>query len=678
MLLYPSKPSFASGRISPRLFGRIDLDQYASALEECRNFVIFPHGGAAFRSGTYFVGPVKDHEDFVRLIPFVFSNRQANVLEFGPEYIRFYADHALVVDGSDNPIEETTPYDADDINALRYDQSGDILFLAVRGYPPKELRRLAADDWDFVDFDFLDGPYDEVNTTSTTLGLSGTSGSVTVTASAATGINDGDGFQTTDVGRLIRWEDGAGDWTWLEITARASTTEVTATIRGEDASATTATTEWRLGAWSDTTGWPEVVKFHQQRLFFGRGQAIWGSKTGDFSNFAPTQRDGTVEDDNAVTYRLAAGRIDLVRWMMSGRVLEVGTEGAEFGFSGGATGPLDAPLTPDSALARKATEVGGFLVTQPVFSDNGTVFLNRSGRKLMNFYYSFGNDDYTADDLTLLSEDFTFPGVTEMAYQAEPDMILWATRADGALLACTFNPKQEVIAWHEHILGGAYDGDSPVVESVCAIPAPGGGRDEVWVSVLRTIDGSEVRYIEYMTPTFRPTDDIDDAFFVDSGLTYDGSPETTFTGLDHLEGQEVSIIADGTVRPPQTVESGEVEIGEAASVVHVGLPYTGSMIMLPLELGGVGDALTGRRVRIRDIGILLYRSILVEVGVDGKPLEVVGLRTFADDIGEPLQPRTFFERVPVESDSDYRNRITVVQQNPLPCTVLAVLPVLDL
>lgn len=671
-LIFPTKPSFASGRLSSRMFGRIDLDQYVSGLEDCTNFIVFPHGGATFRPGTAFVDEVKDSTDPVRLIPFVFSRTEGYVLEFGPEYVRIFFDHARL---TTTPAELVTPYNTDDVDALRYTQSGDVLFAVIRTRPPREFRRTGVDTWETVAFDYRDGPYLDVNATGTTLTPSATTGAITITASAVAGINGGDGFLSTDVGRLIRILY-SGAWGYARVTAVNSTTQVAATVL-RAFGATTATNSWRLGAWSDTTGWPEVVHFHQQRLWFGRGQFLWGSHTGDFNNFSPdTDGDDEVTDSTAVTYRLGEGRIDQIEWLQSSRVLEVGTGGMEFAFLGGA-GP-DSALTPDSVKARKETERGSFDFGQPVFSSNGTVFLNRAGRKLFNFYYSFQQDGYIADDLTTLSEDITYPFCFETSYQAEPDMLLWAVRADGTLISCTFNPTQNVVAWHEHAIGGSFDGGSAVVESICTIPSPDGTFDELWLVVLRTIDGVTERYIEYLTPAFRPIDDIEEAFFVDCGGTYDGAPTTTITGLDYLEGEEVAILADGALRPRQVVESGEITFaGPAASIVHVGLPYSGRLTLLPFEPGDLAEALTANRSRIVEIGLLFYRTVLAKVGILGKTLEVVGRRLTTDNLGEPLPPRTDFQRVPVESNSEYRNRIVVEQDEPLPCTILSVQPVVD-
>lgn len=683
MLLFPAKPAFVAGRVSPLLYGRIDIDQYTVGLEECTNFIVYPHGGAIFRSGTRFVSEVENSANYARLIPFIFSNEQAYVLEFGPAYINIFFAYARVVNGSGTPIQLVTTYNQNDIDKVRFDQSGDTMYTVLRTQQPQVLKRISGTNWTFSDFVFSDGPYDDVNATTTTLTPAATTGAnVLVTASAITGINNDTGFQATDVGRLIRIQHGA-TWGWAEIITVTDTTHVQVNITGAFGGITAVTT-WRLGAWSDTTGWPEAVKFHQQRLFFARGQHIWGSKTGDFDNFAPTKVDGTVTDDEAVTYRLAAGRIDLIQWLNSGRTLECGTAGAEFILTGGAQFGLDSPLTPSSVLARKTTETGSYTVSQPIFTSRGTAFINRSGRKLMNYFYQFDQDNYVTRDLSQLSEDITYPNIFELAYQAEPNMLIWILRSDGTALACTFDPSQQVNAWHEHVLGGTYHGGPAVVESIAAIPSSVGGFDEVWMSVLRTINGMDVRYIEVLKPLFSPIYTIEQAWFVDSGLSYDGAPLTTFSGLTHLIGQTVAILADGAVHRNLVVSNtGTITLDYPASKVIVGLPYTGTLTCLPFETSGMAGARGGKtlitqKTRITHLGVLLYRTVLAKVGVKDRTLESVAGRVSADTIGVAIQPRTDFFKVPIASNNEYRNRVTVVQDNPLPCTVLSVMPVIDL
>lgn len=673
-LYFPAQPAFVAGKISPRLYGRIDLDQYTAGLEECTNFVVYPHGGATFRTGTKYVDETKVSANQSWLLPFVFSNTQAYAIEAGASYFRFFTGQAFVEDpGSPgNPLEVVHPYTYTQLTELKYAQSADVMNLVHNSVQPKQLNRLANDDWTVTDLDFQDGPYYNENTTETTLGLSATSGSVTVTASAVTGINSDAGFASTDVGRLIRFQDAAGNWTWLEITAWTDTTHVTATIRGPDASGPAQTT-WRMGAWSDTDGWPEAVAYHQQRLFFARGQYIWGSRTGDFAVFAPTDATGTVIDDDAVTYRLAVNRVNEISWLASGRQLEVGTEGAEFTLAGTGQFGIDSPLTPDSVLARKAQENGSIHTVIPVFTANGTVFLSRTGKKLYNYYYSFQSDNYITDDLTLLSEDITAPTVKQLTYAHEPNKIMWAARSDGTLLGCTFYPQQDVIGWHEHVIGGT----DVEVESVTAIPASDGTYDELYMIVKRTVNSQTVRYIEVMTNLFQTSTAIEDACFVDCSLTYSGAATTSITGLTHLEGETVTVFADGVVHPDRTVASGAITLQTAAEKVHVGLSYQGVLQLLPFEPGDLTDAMTSRRSRIVSIGLKYYQTVLAEVGVLGNDLETFNRRTTTDPMDTPLEPEDGFAKVPVASNSEYLNKIRVEQNYPLPCTILSILPVIE-
>ena len=671
-LVFSVKPAFVSGQISPRTYGRVDLDQYATGLEQCKNFIVLPHGGATFRTGTRYVAETKNSAA-VHLIPFSFSSTQSYVIEAGFNYFRFFINQAKVEDpGSPpDPLEVTTTYTLSQLESLKYAQSGDIMYLVERTTPPKVLSRIANDDWTLTDFDFQDGPYYSENVTTTTLGFSALTGSITVTASATEGINNDTGFASTDVGRLIRVK--TTEWSWLKITAYTSPTEVTATVRGPNLAATTAVTTWRMGAWSDTDGWPEAVTFHQQRLMFARGQYVWGTKVGEFDNLSPTDVAGVVVDDDAVTYRLASNKINLIEWLQSSRTLEIGTAGQEFTMNGTGQIGIDSPLTPDSVIARKTTENGSAPDEKPIFTSNGTVFLNRSRRKLYNYYYSFQSDNYIVDDLTILSEDITSPSIVDMTYSHEPHKLLFAVRSDGVLLGCTFNPQQDVVAWHYHEIGGT---DSEV-EAITSIPSLDGFYDETYIAVKRTVNGSTVRYLEVMEPLFDNATAVEDAFFVDSGLTYDSTPTTSITNLGHLEGEEVTILADGKVHPVKTVTSGAITLDYNASVVHVGLPYIGRLRLLPFETGAINKSYSGRKARVVSVGVKYYQTILGEVGIDGKPLELFNERTFNTPFNTAISPTDGFVRVPVAGDTQYQSKVVVEQNYPLPCTILSIYPMID-
>ncbi|CAH2395895.1 hypothetical protein [Mesorhizobium escarrei] len=162
--LYPIQDTFVRGEISPRLHARASLDLYRAALSRCENFVTLPHGGIRKRGGSYFCAEVKDSSKKTRGIPFIFSADQAYMLEFGDLYIRVHAYGARV--GS---VEVVTPYLEADLFDLQFVQSADQMWITHKNYLPQVLTRTAHTTWTLAEFVFLDGPYDDINTSATTL-----------------------------------------------------------------------------------------------------------------------------------------------------------------------------------------------------------------------------------------------------------------------------------------------------------------------------------------------------------------------------------------------------------------------------------------------------------------------------------------------------------------------------
>ena len=421
-------------------------------------------------------------------------------------------------------IELTTTYATADLFQLKFAQSADILYVVHPDYPPRKISRTSDTAWSITNITFSDGPFLNTNVTATTLTLSATTGSVTVTANAVTGINGGDGFLASDIGRQIRWKDAAGNNTFLTITARADTTHVTASIDGPDASATTATVNWRLGVWSATTGYPAAVTFHQNRLAFAgptdNPQRVDLSRTGDFENFAPTEPDATVVDDNAVTNTLSADTVNAIRWLADDeKGLIIGTVGGEWVMRPSETG---AVLTPATVQSKRSSAFGSANI-QPIRSGRAILFVQKALRKIRELAYVFEDDGFRAPDLTLISEHITRTGVVDMTYQSEPQSLVWVVLVDGTLICLTYDRDQKVVGWSRHVVGGVSDigTTQAIVESVAVIPNAAASADELYIVVKRYINGGVVRYIEYLRPHWDSEFDQEDAFFIDSGLTLD-------------------------------------------------------------------------------------------------------------------------------------------------------------
>lgn len=522
--------NFTSGELSPRLLGRTDLTRYFNGAGLIRNFIVHPHGGLTRRPGTYFCAEVKDSNKFTRVIPFEFSTVEAYILELGNLYVRFYANQGQI-QSAGVPYEVVGPWTEAQLVDLKFTQSADIIYVCHPDVRPKQINRFSDTNWTITNYAFQDGPYLAMNTDAAkTLASS-------VTAIGASGTLTAAGhtpFAATDVGRLVRLRVGS-NWGWGEITSFVSTTVVNWIVRGT-IGGTGADPDWRLGAWSDTTGWPACAGFYEERLCFGytdnRPSNVWGSTSGDFTNHAPSAADGTVRDDDALDFQIADDKVNAIRWISGGRDLLVGTQGAEYLITGGP----NSPLTPTNLQVKRQTTYGSYDAALPARLGSSVMFIQRAGRKVRELAFNFEVDGYRAPDLTILSEHISSSGFVDMDYQQEPDSILWHVRADGFLVGMTFEKEQEVVAWHGHDIGGTFGSGPAVVESIAVIPDPTDSYNELWMVVARTINGATKRYIEFMTGEFNSQNGLVSAHFVDSGLNGDGRVATTLLLSDSTVG----------------------------------------------------------------------------------------------------------------------------------------------
>lgn len=564
--------------------------------------------------------------------------------------------------------ELVTPYAEADLFQLRMVQSADVLYVAHPTYAPRKITRTAHTSWSITAISFQDGPYLPINTTTTTLTLGATSGATTLTASANL-------FASTDVGRLVRWKDPAGNWTWGTITGYTSATVVDFTIAGPNASATTATVSWRLGVWSATTGYPAACTFFEDRLCFGGPtsypQRIDCSVSGSYENFAPSDVDGTVADDNAVAVSLNSNDVNVIRWMANDeRALLAGTAGGEWIIRPSTNSEA---LSPTNVAAKQSTQKGSANLPG-VKAGKAVLFVQRTGNKLRELAYVYEVDGFRAPDMNVYADHMLLGGVKDLTYMAEPHSILWVARNDGALMAFVYERDQEVIGWHKCLLGGSFGSGDAVVESVAAIPSSDGTRDELFVVVKRTINGSTVRYIEQMQPFDRSDIDQSDLIFVDSALTYDSTATATISGLWHLEGEEVEILADGAGHPNVTVTNGKITLDRAASTVQVGLASVCRGASLRFEAGAADGTAQGKTQRHHRVIFRLLRTLGFRAGPSFDDLYQPSLRTSANNTDEAVPLFTGDKEVPWEGGYSTDELIYWDVNGPFPCTVQAIMP----
>lgn len=659
--------NFTGGELSPRLDGRNDLTKYNSGCKTLENMIVYPHGSASRRSGTQFVAEVKDSTKKTRLISFEFSTIQTYILEFGDQYIRFYKDNGVILsDGS--PYEISSPYLEAELFDIKFAQSADTMYICHPNHNPRKLTRTGHTNWTLTNEVIINGPFMDHNIETTTLTPSHkvVGATSTVTASSTTGINSNQGFLSTDVGRLLHIEDGH-----LKITSVTSTTVVVGTVI-INLGITTPTTDFALGSFSDTTGYPSCVTFFEQRLVFAgttnQPQTLFFSRSADYENFDDKYHE-TVADDDAIVYTIASNQVNAIRFLTATRTLIIGTAGGEFAVNGGGTGEA---ITPTNILINKQSNHGAANV-DGIAVGNATLFLQRAKRKIRELAYNFDVDGYVAPDLTILAEHVTESGIVQMAYQEEPNSIIWCVRTDGQLLGFTYQREQQVTAWHRHILGGSFNSGNAVCESVEVLPTDD-SEYQVWVIVKRTINGATKRYVEYLhNLDFDETDDT--SFnYLDSQLAYDGSATTTISGLDHLEGEEVSILADGATHPNKTVSSGGITLDRSSAKVKVGLPYVSLLQTMRIDAGSQNGTSQSKTKRIYEITARLYESIGIEIGPDLNNMERIPFRSSANLMDSGVNVFTGDKDIEFRGNYETDGFIFVRQNQPLPLTVLSLYP----
>lgn len=441
----------------------------------------------------------------------------------------------------------------------------------------------------------------------------------------------------------------------VRITAVNSATEAKGTVI-KQLGATTATKAFAISAWSAAKGYPSCVTFFEDRLVFAGTktlpQTFWMSKTGDYFNFGTSSPS---QDSDAITGTLNGGQMNGIKAMVAFGELIMMTAGGEYKVHGGGK-PVSG-----SNIMSQAQEYRGISDVLPVTVGSRIVYLQQQGDIVRDLAYSYEADKYTGNDVNLLAEHlFEQHKIVRMTYQQTPDSIVWCVRDDGVLLGLTYLKEQEVYAWHQHVTDG---------EFVDACSISGLQQDELYVVVKR-----EGNYYVEMFAHRDESNKPEDQFFVDSGITVSGKSRT-ITGLDHLEGKTVSILADGNVLPQQVVVDGKISLNHETKVVHVGLPIESTMQTLPLEFNGQDGSYIGRKKRVAKLTLLFKSSRGGEYGFT--KLDEIKWRS-NEPWGAPISLYDGKKQMIVPSANwETTQMLTIRQKDPLPLTVLSVVPELE-
>ena len=699
-------------------------------------------------------------------------------------YIEFETTtNAVTIDNivlSDPEYRINHSYTEAELQDIKYAQYNDLLYIVHPNHKPKILQRLSNTKWRFtpwdfalntnVTLDFEEGPYLDLNNTDITITPSGTTGSITLTASS-------DLFSSTDVGRLIRYKgsispdddyvyvgtgaqtyfkipffpqtqndidviaynanggsipiayenplvtgsryelsgpvggymyvhcpdpfsagaattsqsieikrksSGSAKWGYARITAYSSATSVTVTVLST-LSGVRATTDWQLGAFSDTTGYPSAVGFHDQRLIFGstsaQPQTIWMSGTGRFGDFAPDSNLlETITDATSLNLTMTSSRVSKIRWFQSRGDLVIGTSGGVYSIKP-STAVGISPLSPPTLKLESSILCSD---TLPSASENAVVFLDINKTKAYDLAYNLQNDGYIGNEMNLLADHLSSSAFSRVVFQNSPYPVFWILRENGTLISCLYLKQQDILGWAVHEIGGS----EVVVKDIMTLRTS--TSQDVYILVDRTINGTTKRYIEKLTPEFRNME-LKEACFMDSSLTLDQTETslaltldsstvgtgktftaagskfaigdigkyikntmgngyalitgytsatvvtctiltaftstsiaanswavsaTTISGLSHVEGETVSIWADGATLPNEVVTSGAITVDVPIFYAKIGLSFDRVIKSNRLDFPTAAGSVQGSIGRIHQLYIRLFETTALKVGTE--------------------------------------------------------------
>lgn len=595
--------SFISGQLSRRMRGRVDVKHYYQGANVLQNVLIYPQGGVRRRYGTKFVADLET-TDNVRLVPFEFSTTQNYLLVATAGNLAVYKEGVF-------QTNITVPYGDVDMEQLNWTQSADTLILVHPQYPPRRVLRVSDTNWTTSEIDIKFIPKFAYNPTvenpSADITPNDTGGTVKITASSSV-------FTSDDVGGVITGNGGE-----LRISEYLSGTVVIgeAVIPFVD-DTTISDGDWSIergyeDVWSSSRGWPQSAVFHNNRLWFGgsfsRPQTLWGSRIADYFNFDK----GTGLADEAIEITADTDDVNSIRYMVSGDNLILLTSGSEF--------YLDTDSDPQ--IIRRQDR-RGIPFVRPVYVDGAAFFVENNANIVREMRYDDIQQKYNAENVSILAEDVIFDPVS-MAHSPpnltqEADYI-YVVNKDGSFAVFNTMRSQEIAGWTFNRMDGG------------ALTEVAEDGNMIYAVVSRTIDGVDKKYLEVFDPT---------GPYMDSNIgLVAGSPQATWTGLDHLEGKSVYVIADDfLVEGTFEVSSGSITLPYEASEVYVGLTYESIVDPMPIERELPDGTQIGEIRRIHEVTLNLIKTS--GITVNGYP---VFYRQFGQDLFNETQSITGVKKV---------------------------------
>ena len=586
--------NFTTGEVDPLLKSRIDINQYYNALDQARNVLIQPQGGIERRPGLQFIFEVPsaaNPQNGMKLVPFEFSTTQSYMLLFVHNRMYIFKNKELVtnINSSGNDYLTTT-IGSTVLATMDHTQSADTLIVVQEDMAPKKIVRGGSHStWTISDLSFEFIPKFNFTASETTINQtitpSAVDGNITITAGGSV-------FTSSHVNQFVEANDGMGR---ARITRFVSGTSVEAVVEipffntSAIASGGTFLDTGYEDSFSTSKGFPRTCTFHEGRLYFGgvksRPNTIFASRVARFFDFNP----GEALDDDSIELTISTDSTNAITGMFSGRDLQIFTKGGEF-FLPQST--LD-PITPTNVVVNGATRRGSKEGIKPVGAESGTLFIQRAGKSLREFLFSDVELSYISNNISLLSSHL-LKSPSDMALRkatstTDGDLLLIVNETDGSLATYSILRGQNVIAPSLSTTDGEFVNVGVDV-------------DQIYFTIKRSISSSDKYYVECFN----------DDNTTDSAKLYSGGSKpstTTVTGLSHLEGKTVKVIADDQMQLDKTVSSGQITLDAVPTTyVEIGLNYTPTIKTLPVELKLSSGNIVAQKKRIVEATANLYLS----------------------------------------------------------------------
>jgi hypothetical protein len=515
--------SFAFGEVSQKAAGRTDLAWYQQACKTLSNMFAYSIGYAEKRPGTRFVAATKTAGAKVRFFRWKLTQTSYIVIEAGNLYFRFFKNGAPI--GA--PYELTSPYATADLEALRMIQIGTTGYFVHPSYAPRKLTYTSDTSWAFSTPTFAAGTGEE------------SFGSTGHYPSKVELFQDRLIFAKTTLKPGTFWGSRTSTYENFSLRRNATVTTPVAspgivnwtghgqTVNNSVSFTTTGALPTGLlpgVAYYVLAAGLTADSFQVAATPGGTAINFTGATSGTHTGWAtpPLATDAWEKTPQA-----QAG--NEILWLLSDDALLFGT--SEGTFKAASKGEA---LNPDVAWWPTRQTANGTSEVEALMVDDFACFASRDGRRLFKFQYQDTVDKYIADEITQVAEHITGSGVEGMAHQREPVTCLWIWTKDGTLAAAQYDRAMQSIAWCQIDVGG-------LVESLVVIPTD--GEDQVWISVVREVGGTEYRYVEYFSP--RAWAEARDYNGTDSSVLWDGGAAKDVTSISAAAPGVCSCTAHG-------------------------------------------------------------------------------------------------------------------------------------